>query len=215
MQFFLETLVAIFYYPISRIWFFLPTVIALYFLLHLGLELFYFRKRDKKKDLPYNALKGLVVGNLNQEEREYFAKHLDKEAKDFYFNQKPLSSRSRLNFWVPERLFTKNANLKKVIIQFCLLVFAAAAFLPFIQYGLAPLNSLLVNALGEQTRVEQIEKGIKSGIVSYQKLYCYTLNYSTQEGSSYEVERCDPLYFPSKAISYLKHYPTVIAAASE
>lgn len=214
MQFFLETLVAIFYYPISGISFFVPTIIALYFLLHLGFEFFYFRKEDKKKDSPYKALKDLTAGNLNKQEREYFSKNLDKEAKDFYFNEKPLSSRSGTRFWMPERLFTKNVNLKKAIIQLFIVVIGAVVFLPFVQFGLAPLNALVVNALGEQTRIEEVDQA-SAGLLNYQRLYCYSLNYSTRDGSSYQVERCDPLFVPSQVISYLKHYPTVIAAAAE
>lgn len=215
MQFLLETLVAIFYYPISRIWFFIPTVITLYFLLHLGLEFFYFRKQDKKKDSPYRAIKGLADGNLNKEKKQYYSQHLNEEAKEFYFNKKPLSSRADIHFWMPERLFTKNINLKKVIIQLFLVVLAAIVFLPLVQFGYAPLNTWMVNALGERTRVEEVDQRAKAGLINYQRLYCYTLSYSTQNGSSYQAERCDPLYSPSSVISYLKHYPTVIAAASD
>ena len=65
------------------------------------MQFFYFRKEDKKKDSPYKALKDLTAGNLNKQERAYSIKNLNKEAKDFYFNGKPFSSRYGTRFWMP------------------------------------------------------------------------------------------------------------------
>lgn len=91
----------------------------------------------------------------------------------------------------------------------------AAAILPFLQLLMMPLNVLAINALGEQTSVVGVAQRKRAGLMNYQQLECYTLNYTTLEGLFYEVERCEPLYFPSKGISYLKHYPKVIAVATE
>lgn len=179
----LESLVALFYYPMSSWWIFIPLVIVLYLLFQW---LYYSKKAEKRR--------------------------LEASRKRFIEGKK---IRSSILDWRPEPLFTKSASIKQIVGQLFFLALVALAILPLLQLLMIPLNVLAINALGEQTQVVEVAKRKRAGLMNYQQLDCYTLNYTTLEGSFYEIERCEPLYFPSKGISYLKYYPKVIAVTTE
>ncbi|MDO5666709.1 MAG: hypothetical protein Q4G44_02675 [Alcaligenaceae bacterium] len=187
MTFILESLVALFYYPMSSAWVFVPLVVALYLLFQW---LYYSNKAQKKRQLK-----------SQEASRERFIKGKKR--------------RSSFLDWRPEPLFTKSVSIKQIVGQLFFLALGAFAILPFLQLWTLPLNVLAINAIGEQTPVVEVAQRKRAGLMNYQQLDCYTLNYTTLEGTSHEIERCDPLYFPSEAISYLSYYPSVIAVATE
>lgn len=185
MKLILETLVALFYYPMSSAQVFVPLVVVSYLLFQW---LYYSKKVQKRRQI----------------------KSQEASRKRFIQGKK---KRSSILDWRPEPLFTKSVSIKQIVGQLFFLSLGAFAILPFLQLWTLPLHVLAINALGEQTPVIEVVQHKRAGLMNYQRVDCYTLNYTTLEGSSHEIVRCDPLYFPSHAISYLSHYPRVMAVA--
>lgn len=178
MQFLLETLVALFYFPLSSGWIFVPCVVVLYLLFQW---LYYSEWAESKR----------------------------KEVGRQRFMQR--TPRRKSFFGVPQPLFTKSVSIKRIVGQLFFLVLAAFAILPFLQLFTLPLTVTAINAVGQQVPVVEVAQRTRAGLINYERLKCYTLNYRTFEGLSHEIERCEPLYSSGSMISYLKHYPTVVA----
>lgn len=187
MRLVLESLVALFYYPMSSASVFVPLVVVLYLLFQ---GLYYSKKSQQKRQI----------------------KRQEVSRKRFIQGKK---RRSSFLDWRPEPLFTKSISIKKLVAHLFFVALGAFAVLPFLQLWMLSLNVLVINAIGEKVPVVELAQRKRAGLMNYQRLDCFKLNYTTIEGSSYEIERCEPLYFPSPAISYLKYYPRVVAVATE
>ena len=112
--------------------------------------------------------------------------------------------------WRPGPLFAKPFSKISFALKLLFVFACSSLFFIVMQFLLVDLHVSVINALGEQTQVVELNQRSNRVIVNYEKLKCYTVSYSTQEEVAYEVERCEPMYIHSQTISYLKHYPTVI-----
>ena len=182
MQFILESLVAFYYFLNIHYLIASALVVVLYVIFQL---IYYSEKAVQRRAI--------------REQEKSKQRYIKREKK-----------KSSIVDWRPGPIFTKPFSKISIALKLLFVFACSSLFFIVMQFLLVDLHVFVINALGEQTQVVELNRRSNRIIVNYEKLKCYTLSYATKEQVSYEVERCEPIYIHSQTISYLKHYPTVI-----